>query len=103
MARGVRTVLARARRPARSRWPGKPARPERRAVSTPTAVAGRGLMKTYAADGVPVRAVDDIDLVGEAGETVSVMGPSGGGKSTLLHPLGGLRRPRAGGIARCSG
>src|SRR5262249_44045170 len=61
-------------------------------------VAGRGLMKTYAADGVPVRAVDDIDLVVEAGETVSVMGPSGCGKSTLLHLLGGLERPDAGEI-----
>jgi len=61
-------------------------------------VAARGLMKTYAANGVPVRAVDGVDLVVEAGETVSVMGPSGCGKSTLLHLLGGLERPEAGEI-----
>src|SRR5262249_2829351 len=61
-------------------------------------VAARGLVKTYAANGVPVRAVDGVDLVVEAGETVSVMGPSGCGKSTLLHLLGGLERPEAGEI-----
>jgi len=67
-------------------------------VSTTAVVVARGLVKTYAADGVPVRAVDGIDLVVEAGETVSVMGPSGCGKSTLLHLLGGLERPDAGEI-----
>ena len=61
-------------------------------------VEARGLSKTYAAEGVPVRAVDGVDLTVEAGETVSVMGPSGCGKSTLLHLLGGLERPDAGEI-----
>jgi putative ABC transport system ATP-binding protein len=63
-----------------------------------TVVAARGLAKTYAADGVAVRAVDEVDLAVEAGETVSVMGPSGCGKSTLLYLLGGLERPDAGEI-----
>ena len=61
-------------------------------------VEATGLTRTYAADGVPVRAVDGVDLAVEAGETVSVMGPSGCGKSTLLHLLGGLDRPDAGEI-----
>jgi putative ABC transport system ATP-binding protein len=61
-------------------------------------VEATGLTRTYSADGVPVRAVDGVDLVVEAGETVSVMGPSGCGKSTLLHLLGGLDRPDAGEI-----
>jgi putative ABC transport system ATP-binding protein len=56
----------------------------------------RGLMRSYQAEGSPIRAVDGVDLVVEAGETVSVMGPSGCGKSTLLHLLGGLERPDAG-------
>lgn len=59
-------------------------------------IEARGVVKIYAADGVPVRAVDGVDLAVEAGETVSVMGPSGCGKSTLLHLLGGLDRPDGG-------
>ena len=59
-------------------------------------ITARGLVKTYAADEVPVRAVDGVDLEVAAGETVSVMGPSGCGKSTLLHLLGGLERPDGG-------
>jgi putative ABC transport system ATP-binding protein len=61
-------------------------------------VEARGLVKVYAAEGVPVRAVDGIDLTVEAGAAVSVMGPSGCGKSTLLHLLGGLERQDAGQI-----
>jgi putative ABC transport system ATP-binding protein len=55
-----------------------------------------GLAKTYAADGVEVRALRGIDLTVAAGEFVSVMGPSGSGKSTLLNLIGGLERPTAG-------
>ena len=62
-------------------------------------VEARGLVRSYPADGAPVRAVDGVDLAVEAGETVSVMGPSGCGKSTLLHLLGGLERPDAGEIS----
>src|SRR5262249_3699751 len=68
-------------------------------MSGTTVLAARGLAKTYAADGVPVRAVDEVDIAVDAGETVSVMGPSGCGKSTLLHLLGGLERPDTGEIA----
>jgi putative ABC transport system ATP-binding protein len=34
--------------------------------------------------------LDDVDLVALAGEPVAVSGPSGSGKSVLLHALGGL-------------
>jgi putative ABC transport system ATP-binding protein len=59
-------------------------------------VRAEGLCRYFRSDGVPVRAVDGVDLVVEPGEVVSIMGPSGCGKSTLLHLLGGLERPDAG-------
>ena len=40
-------------------------------------IKAQGLVRRYPADGSPIRAVDDVDLVVEAGEAVSVMGPSG--------------------------
>jgi putative ABC transport system ATP-binding protein len=43
-----------------------------------------------------VTALDRIDLVVEAGETVAVTGASGAGKSTLLSILGTLERPTSG-------
>ncbi len=59
-------------------------------------VQAEGLCRHFGGDGVPVRAVDGVDLVVEQGEALSIMGPSGCGKSTLLHLLGGLERPDAG-------
>jgi len=59
-------------------------------------IEARGLSRHYPGNGLPVRAVDSVDVVIERGEAVSVMGPSGCGKSTLLHLLGGLERPTAG-------
>ena len=59
-------------------------------------IEARGLRRLYAANGSAVRAVDEVDLVVGAGETVSVMGTSGCGKSTLMYLLGGLERPDAG-------
>lgn len=38
----------------------------------------------------------DVNLTVEEGEFVSIMGPSGGGKSTLLYLLGGLDMPSSG-------
>src|SRR5919106_6090150 len=59
-------------------------------------VRADGLSRYFRGDGVPVRAVDGVDLAVEQGEAVSIMGPSGCGKSTLLHLLGGLERPNSG-------
>lgn len=52
--------------------------------------------KVYDAGGLPVRALDKIDLAIEAGEFSVLAGPSGSGKSTILHLIGGLDRPSEG-------
>lgn len=46
--------------------------------------------------GAPVRALDAVSFTVDPGSSVAVMGPSGGGKSTLLGVIGGLAPPTAG-------
>jgi len=58
----------------------------------------RGLSKVYRNAEVPVQVFDRLDLDVERGEMLAIVGPSGIGKSTLLHLLGGLDRPDAGAI-----
>src|ERR1051325_1807011 len=58
----------------------------------------RGLAKTYRNAEVPVQVFGDLDLAVERGEMLAIVGPSGIGKSTLLHLLGGLDRPDSGTI-----
>ncbi len=52
--------------------------------------------KRYDNDGRP--AVDDVSLELMPGEAVAVMGPSGGGKSTLLNLIAGLDKPTSGAV-----
>jgi putative ABC transport system ATP-binding protein len=52
--------------------------------------------RVYAGNGVPVRALNDVDFTVRRGEFVSLAGPSGSGKSTLLNLIGALDRPNAG-------
>lgn len=58
----------------------------------------RSLSKTYRNAEVPVPVLCDLELTVERGEMLAIVGPSGIGKSTLLHLLGGLDRPDTGTI-----
>jgi NitT/TauT family transport system ATP-binding protein len=49
--------------------------------------------------GERVRAVDRLSLTVDRGEFVCVVGPSGHGKSTLLHLIAGFDKPTAGTVA----
>ena len=59
---------------------------------------GHELSKTYRNAEVPVLVFSGLDLEVEKGEMLAVVGPSGIGKSTLLHLLGGLDRPDSGSV-----
>lgn len=57
-----------------------------------------GLNKSYIVGNQTLHVLRDVALDVEAGEMVAIMGPSGVGKSTLLHVLGGLDRAESGTI-----
>ncbi|MBN1440564.1 MAG: ABC transporter ATP-binding protein [Anaerolineales bacterium] len=62
----------------------------------PTIVETKNVTRTYGMNGVAVEAVRGIDLQVEEGEFVAVVGPSGSGKSSLLHLIGAMDRPSSG-------
>jgi ABC-type Fe3+/spermidine/putrescine transport system ATPase subunit len=61
-------------------------------TQSPAAVEVRGLSKNYGS----VVALKDVDLRINAGEYFALLGPSGGGKTTLLRTIGGFHKPTAG-------
>ncbi len=54
------------------------------------------LWKIYPMDGTSVEALRGVDLTVEAGEFISLIGPSGSGKSSLLHIIGCMDTPNRG-------
>ena len=62
------------------------------------AVSLRDVVKTYRKGRASIRALDGIDLdVAERG-MVAIVGPSGSGKSSLLHVIGAMDRPTSGNV-----
>ncbi|MDQ1128063.1 ABC transporter ATP-binding protein [Microbacterium sp. SORGH_AS_0888] len=55
-----------------------------------------GVTKTYRQRARVVEALREVDVEIAAGEFVTIQGPTGGGKSTLLQVLGALDRPTGG-------
>ncbi|MFA5028956.1 MAG: ABC transporter ATP-binding protein [Candidatus Methylomirabilota bacterium] len=58
----------------------------------------REVWKRFARDGEQVEVLKNLSFAIPRGELVAIVGPSGVGKSTLLHLLGGLERPSSGEI-----
>ncbi|MBN9213392.1 MAG: peptide ABC transporter ATP-binding protein [Microbacterium sp. SCN 70-200] len=68
------------------------------ATSAPTVPAYRlaGVTKTYQQKGRVVQALKGVDVEIATGDFVTIQGPTGGGKSTLLQLLGALDVPTSG-------
>ena len=73
-----------------NRSSGPEANPARYALET------RDLSRFFDLGDHQVRALEGVNLRVRAGESVAIVGPSGGGKSTLLSLLGGLDAPTSG-------
>ena len=56
----------------------------------------KDVTKVYEADGIPVNALNGIDLTINSGEFTALVGPSGSGKTTFLNIISGLDTPTDG-------
>ncbi len=63
-----------------------------------TIVSTKDVWKIFQMNGVSVEAVRGIDMAVEPGEFVAIVGPSGSGKSSLLHLLGAMDHPTKGDV-----
>ncbi|QIK64195.1 ABC transporter ATP-binding protein [Leucobacter viscericola] len=68
------------------------------AGEAPVLLSLRDVTKTYQARGRDVQALKGIDLNISAGDFITIQGPTGGGKSTLLQLLGALDSPSSGSL-----
>ena len=67
-------------------------------MDTKPRIAVRGLSHAYENGSDRLTALSDVSLDVAEGSLVSIIGPSGGGKTTLLKAIGGLLTPSAGEI-----
>ncbi|MBS4016226.1 MAG: ABC transporter ATP-binding protein [Candidatus Latescibacteria bacterium] len=63
-----------------------------------TILKAENITKTFISGNERLEVLKNVDLEVKAGEWVCILGPSGTGKSTLLHILGGLDLPDAGSV-----
>jgi lipoprotein-releasing system ATP-binding protein len=61
-----------------------------------TLISARNLNKTFSLSGKDLHVLKDVSFDVNKGAMTALMGPSGVGKSTLLHILGALDRPSSG-------
>ena len=66
--------------------------------STPL-VRTRELSYTYGGASGPVNVLNGVNFEAERGEFVSILGPSGSGKSSFLYLIGGLDQPTSGEVS----
>lgn len=59
----------------------------------------KALNKSYSQNNKKVQALKNVNLEIARGDLISIQGPTGGGKSTLLQMLGGLDQPTSGTIS----
>lgn len=59
-------------------------------------IVTESVMKVYDADGIPVNALNGVDLTIQSGEFTAIVGPSGSGKTTFLNIISGLDAPTEG-------
>ena len=67
-------------------------------MTTEPLVQVEGVSKIYPSRTGPVYAIDKVSFGAAAGEFVSIIGPSGGGKTTLIKIIGDLIPPTEGRI-----
>lgn len=65
-------------------------------AETDPVIEAHGLVRTFAGELAPVRALRGVDLTINRGEFAALTGPSGCGKSTLLRAIAGLDDPQEG-------
>jgi lipoprotein-releasing system ATP-binding protein len=64
-----------------------------------TVLAIAGLVRTYQSAEKSLEVLRGVDLTVSSGEIVGLVGPSGSGKSSLLHAAGLLEHPTSGSVA----
>lgn len=62
-------------------------------------IIAEGVTKVYDADGIPVNALNGVDLTINSGEFTAIVGPSGSGKTTFLNIISGLDAPTEGKVS----